>query len=329
MKSTRNYAFAKENRVKMGQSVTVIGTVFMDCKGFAREHYDPRGRNLGDIRFVHGGVGRNVAETLALLGNKVAFVTTVDDTAMGKEIVDRLAALKMDTRYVRPVERAGMGMWLAVLDENGDLAGSVSQMPDLSHLEKLIDEAGENIAEQSSHMVLEMDLNENIVRKAAALAKTHGKPLYGLPGNLDVVLKHRDLLDAVTCFICNDIEAGRLWGKNLSGASGEEILKHLIPFVNNSGLQAMVVTMGERGSVYYEKTTKSFGHQPVFPVRLVDTTGAGDAFFAGTVSGLVRGLPLKEAVVIGSKVAAWTIESPESTCRDLPERMKADGLSLV
>ena len=43
------------------ETIAVIGTVFVDIKGFADAHYDPAGRNVGKIKLVHGGVGRNVA----------------------------------------------------------------------------------------------------------------------------------------------------------------------------------------------------------------------------------------------------------------------------
>ena len=45
----------------MPAETVVFGTVFMDCKGFAAYRYDPLGRNVGSVRFIHGGVGRNFA----------------------------------------------------------------------------------------------------------------------------------------------------------------------------------------------------------------------------------------------------------------------------
>ncbi|RCW48035.1 pfkB family carbohydrate kinase [Paenibacillus prosopidis] len=86
---------------------------------------------------------------------------------------------------------------------------------------------------------------------------------------------------------------------------------------------SMVATLGEKGAVYYPQT-KEVGYQPVFPVKLVDSSGAGDAFFSGTVMGLVKGLSLKEAVICGTKVAGWTIESAENICPELPIRLKQD-----
>ena len=51
----------------------------------------------------------------------------------------------------------------------------------------------------------------------------------------------------------------------------------------------------------------------------MDTSGAGDAFFSGTVMGLTRKLPLHEAVRYGAKLASLTIASEENSCPVLPD----------
>ncbi|TDF98280.1 PfkB family carbohydrate kinase [Paenibacillus piri] len=307
----------------MSSFVTVIGTVFVDCKGFSHNQYVPAGRNLGTIQFVHGGVGRNVAENLANLELNTSFVSTVDNTGLGDEIIQRLAALKLHTAYIGKAEQ-GMGMWLAVLDQAGNLAGSISQMPRLTELERIIQTSGSHMVSQSSHIVLELDLNERISKSIVELAAEHNKPVYGIPGNLDVILGNPSLLRQLECFICNEIEAGRLLGKPFADLGQDAMLQHLIAYVDANGLRSMVITLGEKGSIYYDRRTKESGYQPVMPVQLVDSSGAGDAYFSGTVMGLVRGLPLKEAVVCGTKVAGWTIESQQSNCPELNRKFKQD-----
>ena len=73
----------------MQAGTVVFGTVFMDCKGFAANRYDPLGRNVGTVRFIHGGVGRNVAENLALAGSSPVFVSSVDEGGLGGEVLAR------------------------------------------------------------------------------------------------------------------------------------------------------------------------------------------------------------------------------------------------
>lgn len=310
----------------MTQSVAVIGTTFVDCKGFAGERYNPGGRNLGHIKFVHGGVGRNVAENLALLGVPVKFVSTVDNTALADEVVKRLLRAGVNLDYLSRAGSRGMGVWLAILDQRGDLAGSISQMPDLALLEDFINRKGEQIISSVDHVALEIDLNEHISRTVFEIARHMKKRVYGIPGNLDVVLKHRELLRHTDCFICNDIEAGQLNGHSLEGAGVEDLQQVVVELAAATGLPSLVITLAERGAVYYDTGTGARGYQPAYPTEVVDSSGAGDAFFSGTVMGLIRNRPLEEAVVYGTRVASWTLQKEENTSPDLPQKIRGETL---
>ena len=305
----------------MEPNIAVIGTVFIDCKGFAGKGYNPFGRNLGSVKFVHGGVGRNVAENLALLNQKTLFVSTVDNSALGNEVIKRLRKSRVNLDFLCSAESKGMGMWLAVLDQRGDLVGSISQMPDLGLMERLIDEKGREIVQAASHIALEIDLNERISRKVIEYAGEYGKRVYGIPGNLEVILNNRDFLCCTDCFICNDVEAGRLMGMDLSDMEIKELQKVLVNYVTTAGIPSMVVTLGERGSVYYDSGTREKGCQPAFKTGVVDSSGAGDAFFSGTVMGLVRGRPLSEAVAYGTRVASWTLQVEENNCLEMAVKL--------
>jgi len=301
----------------MEPCVYVIGTVFIDFKGFARSKYNPPGRNLGEIRIIHGGVGRNVAENLAAMGLPVTFISTVDKTALGAEIIARLEQRKVDTSLIRQAERDGMGMWLAILDEKGELAGSISKMPDLKMLKQFLLAGGTEVLKKASHIALELDLNSRITRTVIGLARQMGKPVYGIPGNLDVILKNKEILPELECFICNDIEAGQISGEDLAGLSIEQLMESLAKsfFVKHKCARHAVVTLGARGAIYYDAANNLTGYQPAIPTRVVDTTGAGDAFFSGTVAALIRNRPLCEAVVYGTEAAAQVIGSSENICR--------------
>ena len=284
-------------------------------------HYDPQGRNVGSVKFVHGGVGRNVAENIGRLGLPTSLVSSVDKGSIGNDVVDRLAASGVGSTFLARTDAGGMGMWLAVMDENGELAGSISQMPDLQGMENSLSLMGEAMMEQATHVALELDLNERITRQVLKLAKKKAKPVYGLPGNLEVVMKAPDVLDGLALFVCNHIELGRLCGEDFSDADAEKILMRLPQVTKKMGLQALVVTLGARGSVYYDAANEEPGFQPALPVKVVDTCGAGDAFFSGALAGLARGEKLAAAVVTGTEVAACTIQSAENNCIQLAEQM--------
>ena len=284
----------------------VIGAVFVDVKGFAREPYMPEGRNVGDVQLAAGGVCRNVAENLANLGQPVQFVSMVDDNALGREVREGLRALGVDDSYVLCAPR-GMGRWLAILDEKGDLAGSISRQPDFTPLQALLEERGEEIVSATDGIVLEFDMNAAIAERVMALAARFEKPVYSIVGNMGVILKHTDYLRHVACFICNEMEAGRLFERDLTRIPPEEMLAVLRPGSAARGISSMVVTMGEQGSVYVDNRTGAFGICPPHSVEVVDTTGAGDAFFSAAVAALMRGEPLARAVELGTDLAARTL----------------------
>ena len=64
--------------------IVVIGSTFVDIKGFPQDTYIPDGRNVGRIEYVHGGVSRNVAEDIANVELRPTYVGIVDDSPLGK-----------------------------------------------------------------------------------------------------------------------------------------------------------------------------------------------------------------------------------------------------
>ena len=285
----------------------VIGGVFADVKGFARSKYMPLERNVGDVQVTAGGVCRNVAENLSRLGVPAQFVSMVDDDGFGSQVREELAALGVGVEHVIPAKR-GMGMWLAILDESGNLAGSISRQPDFTALEAYLRQYGDVIMARTDGVVLEFDMNEAISGLVMALAKQYGKPVYSIVGNMGVILRHPEYLHDVACFICNEMEAGRLFREDMTAYSPEEMLEALKRGSAVAGIPAMVVTMGPRGAVYMDNRTGEFGYCPPLDVNVVDTTGAGDAFFSAAVAALAQGAPLSQAVQEGTHLAAKTLQ---------------------
>lgn len=284
----------------------VIGGIFVDVKGFARNKYMPLERNVGDVQVVAGGVCRNVAENLKTLGYEAKFVSMVDDNGIGAQVRSELARLGVDVEHVI-TSPGGMGMWLAILDECGNLAGSISRQPDFSALEAYLKENGDAIVAAADGVALDFDMNDEITGLVMSLAQKHDKPVYSIVGNLGVTLRHPEFLHGVACFICNEMEAGRLFREDLTATTPEETLRALRKNSALVGVPAMVITMGPRGAVYVDNTTGEFGYCPPMDVDVVDTTGAGDAFFTAAVAALMSGAPLSQAVQEGTRLASRTL----------------------
>ncbi len=301
-------------------NTVVVGVTFVDIKGFPYAKYNPAGRNLGTVRIVHGGVSRNVVENFANLGMPVSFASMLEDSAIGRDVARRLTTAGADMRYTITAPNNGLGMWLVVLDETGNLAGSISSMPDTTILEEHIERCGDEILSGAENIVLEIDLSERIAANVLALAEKYRKKVYAIVGNMSVILAHPEFLQRTDCFICNEIEAGRLFSSDAVPAfSTKQMLEYLPVAAKAAGIPSMVVTMGAQGAVYYDGHTGEAGICQPYPAFVVDTSGAGDAFFSGTVMGLTRNLPLREAVRYGAKLASLTIGSEENSCPVIPD----------
>ena len=82
-------------------SIAVIGAIFVDIKGYPHAAYIPGGRNAGKVRYVHGGVSRNVAEDLGNLGLAPQFISLTDYSGSGEDVLSRLREHGVDTSLVR------------------------------------------------------------------------------------------------------------------------------------------------------------------------------------------------------------------------------------
>jgi Sugar kinases, ribokinase family len=293
-------------------AIVVVGAVFVDVKGFPEDLYLPTGRNAGSIEFVHGGVGRNVAEDIANVELRPTFVSLVDESAQGEEVLRKLRNHKVNTDYIRAVPN-GMGMWLAVFDSTGDLAGSISQRPDLRPIRDILDEKGDEIFRNADSVVIEADIGKGIVKRALDLAEKYGKPVYGVVANMGIASERRDFLQRMDCFVCNQAEAGILFVADYSNITPEEMCADLPGRLQSANIPAIIVTMGSRGSVYANIDGES-GFYPAEHVKVRDTTGAGDAFCAGVAIGLTYHKTMREAVEIGTRLAASVIKVSENVC---------------
>ena len=300
--------------------ILVIGATFVDIKGFPYDNYLPTGRNAGRVEYVHGGVARNVVEDIANIELRPTFLSIVDDTPMGDAVVQKLRNHKVNTDYVltRP---DGMGTWLAVFDNNGDVAGSISKRPNMYPIAELLTEKGEEIFSKVSSVVLEIGLDKEIVKSTLSLAKTHHVKALALVANMSIAAERRDLLQQFDCVICNQQEAGILFLDEYEGKTPEEMRDILAQRIQAARIPSMVVTMGAEGAVYASVLGEA-GICPARKVQVKDTTGAGDAFCAGVAIGMTYGKTMAESVEIGTTLAASVITSSENVCpRFLPEEL--------
>lgn len=303
--------------------IVVFGATFVDIKGYPDSQYIPAGRNAGRVRQVHGGVSRNVAEDIANVELRPTFVTVLDESGTSTDVIEKLRRHQVNTDYIVRADN-GLGTWLAVFDNQGDVVSSISHRPDLSPIGELLWSRGDEIIAKADSVVVEIDMDVSLLKQIFALAERHGKAVYAVVSNMSIAMERRDLLQRVDCIVCNLQEAEMLFSEDYGEYTPEEFCPVLEKRIRQAQIPRMIVTMGGAGAVYAEADGES-GYCPAWKVDVIDTTGAGDSFFAGVAIGLTYGKTLGEACVIGTRLAASVIATKENVCpRFRPEEFDLD-----
>ena len=274
--------------------IVIFGSTFVDIKGYPDAQFIPAGRNAGRVRQVHGGVARNVAEDIANVELRPTYILRTDD---------------------------GLGTWLAVFDNQGDVVASISRRPALEAIGELLWERGDEIFADADSIVVEIDMEVPLLKQIFDLAERHNKDIYAVVSNMSIAMERRDLLQRVACIVCNLQEAGLLFSEEYERYEPEEFQFVLARRITQAQIKR---TMGSAGAVYAE-IDGEVGVCPAWKVDVIDTTGAGDSFFAGVAIGLTYGKTLGESCVIGTRLAASVIATKENVCpRFRPEELDLD-----
>ena len=286
--------------------IVVLGAVFVDIKGYPEGIYIPAGRNAGRVEQIYGGVSRNVTEDIANCELRPTFVSLVDDTVVGADVIRKLKNHKVNTQYMRQVPD-GVGTWLAVFDQEGDVVASISKRPNLMPILNILEDKGEEIFSKADSIVIEVDMDKAIVKKTLSLAKKYGKPVYGVVANMSIGLERRDFLKELSAFVCNIQEAGLLFCTDFSENTPQELVEMISQRVIQARIPRLVVTLGAQGAVYADCNGDK-GYCPARTVEVKDTTGAGDVFHGAFTYGVHYSWHIDNIILFASLTAAISIE---------------------
>jgi ribokinase len=268
-------------------AVVVVGSLNTDYV-VRVDHLPAEGETVtGDNYLVAaGGKGLNQAVAAARQGASVAFVGCVGGDAAGRALLTLLIDEGIDVSHVRVVPDSATGVALITVASGGantivvaPLANECLSPADIAAARSLISGAAVVLAQ------LEVPLAA--VSAALAHARAAGVVTVLNPAPASGPLP-ADLLGAVDILIPNETEAAALTGV----AGGEEAAVALL----RSGVPQVIVTVGGDGAVVAGETGETgVRREAPFPVRAVDSTGAGDAFCGALVAALAGGSPLSVA----------------------------------
>lgn len=282
-------------------NITVIGESNIDIA--VKPHGTTRqgGCTPADIAFHHGGVARNIAHNLKLLGHEVQLATVFGDDRLGQSMMEECEQLGIDLSLSTQYENAKSPLFLSINDDIGNMQSAMSDIELNSYLNLDWLMARIDAINRSDMVVADTLLSTD----ALAFLLDHCLvPLY-----IDAVSPNRAMMLS---------EAMRKsWKKsfyalksNLAEAQAltrfaqpEEATKALV----SKGIKEVYLTMGEDGVAF--RSQKEYRHFPAIEAEAVNVTGSGDAFFAGIIHAHAIGISGMASVGYGLKAACHNVKS--------------------
>ena len=277
------------------KTVIVIGAVNMDICGRPDREPCMKDSNPGTVSFSPGGVGRNIAHNLCLLGLNVKFIAAIGDDVYGDSIFESCTKLGMDMHLSRRMSGGRTSSYLYVTDENGDMLVGVSDTDISASITPEYLKAHIKEINEADAVVIDANLTRETV---AWIAENVTAPLYADPVSAAKAERLRPALGRLT----NEYEAKSMTGETTSLFAAEALL--------NAGVKKVFVSLGGDGIV--AASDGEIIKLPCVTTEISNCTGCGDAATAAIIWAGVNGLGIAESASAAMKAAAMCAACSET-----------------
>lgn len=294
------------------QQPVVIGGMVMDFKGRPDQHLQLYTSNPGSLQQMPGGVGRNIAENIIRLGELPFLISAVGSDLTGNALLQHCQSIGLTTKGLSQLENEHTAIYLAILNTNGDLHTAIADMGIFQQLtpKRIQQFAGQ--LKTASLIVLDTNLPVATIRWICQFCQQQQIPLWVEPVSVEKSLKLIDLLASITYISPNKEELEALTSITIRTKSD---IENGIQILLEQGIKYVLVTLGKDGVLLGD--ISGIHHFPARPAQVIDVTGAGDSFVAGTVYGLLQDLSIYQAIPYGLAVAKLTVETGDTVYQDL------------
>ena len=289
-------------------AAVVFGGINMDIWGRPEGKLIPKDSNPGTVALRPGGVGRNIAHDLRLLGLEVSLVAAIGGDVYASAISESCRALGIDLSYAPVFPQLRSSTYLYISDERGEMQLAVSDMDICSAL--TAEYAARVLPKlQAGAVVVDTNLPEETIRY---ICENSGIPVYADPVSTAKAVKLLPVLHRLSAIKPNALEAEKLTGEK----DPERAARALV----EKGVERVFISLG--GDGVYAADHSGACHIPCFPARMVNTTGCGDAFMAAIAWAYLEGTDLEGTARAGLAASAIAMESEET----INPAMSAEGV---
>ncbi len=294
------------------KSIAVVGGVNIDIGGKPDRSLIPGDSNPGTIRSSLGGVGRNIAHNVSLLGLPVHFLTAIGDDLYAQRIESSCAELNIDISRARRVSGAATSCYLYLTDEHGDMVLAVADMEICREISPVYLAVQLPLLNAASCVAVDCNLpGESLQFLAAHCAP----PIFADPVSVTKADRLKPILGRIHTLKPNRLEAEVLSGMAIRD---QESLRQAAEKLLATGLERVFITLGSEGVYAADHSEQVL--VPATEAEIRNTTGSGDAFMAALIWAYGQNLSLKESAEAACVAAAIASESQDTINPELGAR---------
>ena len=310
----KGYIAGKGYVLSTGSYAVVVGGVNVDIGGRSSAPIVAADSNPGTVQVSLGGVGRNIAHNMALMGVDVRMLTAYGDDLHGQKVAASWGDLGIDASHALRVPGAATSTYLYIADPDGEMVLAVSDMTVCEKITPAYLAANLPLLQNAQVVVMDANIPEESVRYLAENCKA---PLFCDPVSTVKAKKLLPVLHKIHTLKPNRLEAELLSGVSIRS---REDVAEAARVLLDKGVRRVFISMGADG--VYAATQSEQCWMPNLPGKMVNTTGCGDAFMAALVWAYLEGTDLKNTALAGLAAGAVAMESPET----INPAMSADAL---
>ena len=294
----------------MQSTITVIGGANMDMSATLSDSFIASDSNPGKVDIGYGGVARNIAHNLALLGNRVQLLTIFGGDLFGRLLQDYCKQQGIGVHLSGTVENGRSGTYLCINNHNGEMIAAVADTEVVSMITPEWLEKRLGDINQSDFVVADTNISEAAIRY---LMENVTVPL--LIDGVSTTKAHR-VVNALSKSKSPYLHSLKLNLKEAVAVTNEADYALAAQRLLDMGVAHVYITLGSEG-VYCRSAAQEWLFPALPLTEVVNTTGAGDAFLAGVVYALGKGLEFPQTAQYGLMAARATLMSPKAVNLDI------------
>ena len=285
------------------QHVVVVGAANMDVAAQALQPIIENDSNPGRIHTSSGGVARNIAQNLALLGVECYLIAAVGEDHYGDTLMQEIKLAGVKLEGIHTIRGKNTSTYVSLLTESGDMQVAINDMRILDELTPALLARSRALMQHARALVLDCNLTEDALSWLFNHAGT--SPIFVDTVSSFKAGKIRPWLAKIHTLKPNLAEAETLSSIKIKSIQDAPLTAD---FFHQAGITRVVISLGERG-VFFSENSGVRGFFPPIPIEIKNANGAGDAMTAGLVDAWTRGLPFEKAVRFAQACSALTLNS--------------------